>query len=185
VRRLLLAILLTGYAATFFGLPSLESQARVFDPLEPRGREVESAIELQRYADALLIARQLASLYPDDPTIAFWLAEIFKGLGEPAEEAGSWERVFELTGSSDAVCPSLPMAYARLGDRVKALDAYTRCAARAEDDPERWVDLASAYVAEGRGADADRAFARSRALDASNPRLPRTSAVAPSTEPPQ
>jgi predicted Zn-dependent protease len=172
VRRLILAILFASYAAVFVRLPSVGAGGRGFDPLGPRGREVERAIEEKRFADALPIARELQSAHGADPVIAFWVAEILGGLGQSAEEAQAWERVLSLTGKADAACPALPDAYAKSGERGRALDAYERCARAAPDDPERWLDLGSAYAAEGRHVDAERAYAESRFLDPSNPRLP-------------
>jgi tetratricopeptide (TPR) repeat protein len=172
VRRLILALLFLGYAAVFVRLPSVGRAAAPFDPLDRRGREVERAIEERRFAEALPIALDLRHAHDADPVIAHWLAEIYRGLGRSADESQSWERVLALTRLADAACPDLPESYARAGDRVRALDAYERCAAAAPDDPERWFDLGVAYTSESRPLDAANAYAKSRALDPSNPRLP-------------
>jgi tetratricopeptide (TPR) repeat protein len=170
VRRPLLALLVVVYATVFVRLPSFGSAHRL-DPLDPRGREVERAIEEDRFADALPIARTLDAADSSDPTVAVWLAEIHHGLRQPVEEAAFWERVLRAK-QADTACPPLADAYAAAGDDRRALDAYERCAAVARDDPERWFDLAAAYLSRGRAGDAEQAFARSRALDPSNPRLP-------------
>jgi Flp pilus assembly protein TadD len=182
VRRLILAILLAGYAAVFVRLPSLGDANRRFDPLEPRGREVERAIEARRFSEALPIIQELQSAHSQDPVVAYWLAEAIHGMGQYEREAQAWERVLQLTKQADAACPALPEAYANAGDPALALDAYERCAKEASVDPERWLDLGTALSAEGRSADAEVAFAKSRALDPSNPRLP---VVRAGAEPPQ
>ena len=182
MRRLTLAILFASYTVVFVRLPTLGAGGRGFDPLDPRGRQVEQAIEETRFADALPVVRELESTYGAEPVVAYWLAEILRGLGQPAEEARAWERVLDLSGEADAACPWMPDAYGKSGDRARALGSYERCAAAAPDDPERWLDLGAAYAAQGRGADAERAYATSRALDPSNPRLPIVRAGA---EPPQ
>ena len=172
MRRLVLAVLLLGYVALFVRLPSFGNGTRAFEPLDPRGRKAETAIEERRFAEALPIVRDLSAEHASDPVIAYWLAEIHRGLGHPREESAAWEHVFELTASADFACPALPEAYTRGGDREQALHAYERCASAGPDDAERWLDLGAAYAAAGRSTDAAAAFEKSRALDGSNPRLP-------------
>jgi Flp pilus assembly protein TadD len=165
-------VLLVGYVALFVRLPSFGRGVAAFEPLGARGREAETAIEEQRFADALPIVRDLAAEHASDPVIAYWLAEIHRGLGHVDDEAKAWEHVFELTASADFACPSLPEAYTRAGDRERALRAYERCASAGADDAERWLDLGTAYRDAGRPADAEAAYEKSRTLDGSNPRLP-------------
>ena len=182
MRRLVLAVLLLGYLAIFVRLPSIGRGARAFDPLDARGREAETAIEERRFADALPIVRDLAGEHASDPVIAYWLAEVHRGLGHPRDESAALEHLFELTSSADFACPALPEAYARAGDAEKALGAYERCASAAPDDAERWLDLGAAYAAAGRSSDATAAYEKSRALDGSNPRLPPLSPPEPAGE---
>ena len=172
MRRLVLAALLVGYVALFVRLPSFGRGVAAFEPLGARGREAETAIEERRFADALPIVRDLAVEHGTDPVIAYWLAEVHRGLGRADDEAKAWEHVFELTASADFACPSLPEAYTRAGDRDRALRAYERCASAGADDAERWLDLGAAYGAAGRPTDAAAAYEKSRTLDGSNPRLP-------------
>jgi Flp pilus assembly protein TadD len=167
----MLAALLAAYAALFVRLPQL-GESNAFDPLDVRGRQVERDIEVGRFGDALPIARDLARAHPGDPVIAYWLAEIHRGLGHRDDEADAWERVFELTRSAEAACPGLPESYAASGKAVQALNAYERCASAGQGNAERWLDLALAYRSAGRTQDAERAIAKSRELDPSNPRLP-------------
>lgn len=166
----MLAVLLAGYAAVFVRLPSFASSS--FEALSPRGREVERAIEERRFADALPLAQELLRAYPTEPVLSYWLAEIYQGLGQARDEAAAWERVLAQTTLAEAACPALPRAYANAPDATKSLDAYERCANAAPDDAERWFELGEAYALNHRQEEASRAFERSRALDATNPRLP-------------
>jgi Flp pilus assembly protein TadD len=176
VRRLLLAILLVGYAGVFVGVPSFARGGRAFEPLDTRGRDVERAIEQGRFADALPFVQALSVQHENDPTLAYWTAEIYRGLTQHAAEAAAWERVFDLTHTADAACPALARAYESAGDETRALDAYQRCASAAADDPERWLDLGRAYATRGMAADADAAFEKVRALDPFHPALTRWAA---------
>jgi len=171
VRRLILALLLAAYAAVFVRPPSVGGRS-AFDPLEPRGREVERAIESSRFADALPIADDLRSEHADDPTVAYWRAEIFRGLGRARDEAAAWEDYLRLSHHPDAACPALGLAYREADEMARSLDAFERCAAAAPQDPERWMDLAGAYEKDGRPADASDAFHRAASLDPGNPRIP-------------
>ncbi len=172
MRRPLLALLFVAYAAVFVRLPAWSGAPAAFDPLEPRGREVERAIAAGQFDAALPIAEDLLAAHAGNPTVLFWLAEIHRGRTRHAEEAAALERLFQATQHAESVCPALPEAYGHLGDAARALDAYERCAAAGASDAERWFDLANAYAAAGRTADAERAFATSRTIDPTNPRLP-------------
>ena len=169
MRPLILAILLAGSLATFVRLPSADDGA--FDPLEPRGRQVERAIAEGAFETARPVAEQLNLHYPDTPVIALWLAEIYRGLGRTSDEAAALERYLQSAGRPDEVCPALPQAYRRLEDASRAIDAYRRCAQAAPDDPERLVDLADALAAAGREADESDALQHLASIDPAHPRL--------------
>jgi hypothetical protein len=128
VRRLTLALLLVGFA-WIFGSPSFSRADASFDPLSPRGREAERAIEEGRFADARPIVVELQKTHADDPVLAYWMAEIEHGSGTASAEAAAWARVLALTHEADAACPALPNAYARAGDSARARDGQERCAA--------------------------------------------------------
>jgi Flp pilus assembly protein TadD len=151
-RTLLAAALLAGYASLFLHV-SAPVARRTFDPLEPRGRQVELAIETGRFADALPVARMLHAEYPTDLTVLYWMGEIYRGLGRAADEAASWQEYARHSGAPEAACPFLPIALAKSGDEIGALQAYERCV-RADrdalDDPEQWRDLAVEYERRGR-----------------------------------
>jgi hypothetical protein len=100
VRRLTLALLLAGYALVFVRVPS-PGAGRRFDPLDPRGRQVEQAIESHDFTRALPVALDLDAAYPGDAVIAYWLTEIYTGLGRAADADASWHRYQAATGGSD------------------------------------------------------------------------------------
>lgn len=170
MRQLVLALLALAYAATFVRLPSFGS-GTTFDPLEPRGREVERALADGRFQQAQPIVEELRERHPDDLTLLVWAATIAHGLGRPADEVAAWEAFLRGAKRSDEACPALPEAYARLGDGAGQLEALERCAALAPDDPERWGDLAAALAREGRQGEAAAALERVRALDPAHPAL--------------
>jgi tetratricopeptide (TPR) repeat protein len=172
VRRLVLLLLLVAYAALFIRLPSMRRHAS-FDPLDRQGREIEKDIESSRFAAALPIANALWSAHDHSATVAHWRAEIFRGLGRAADEAAAWEDYLRLSHQPDEACPALAVAYGHAGDQGRSLDAYERCAAAAPDDPERWIDLATAYQLAGRHSSASEAFQHAFALDPTDGRIPR------------
>jgi hypothetical protein len=99
-RSLLLVALLGGYAVV--GLHLLDrSTSTAFDPLEPRGRHVERAIEQRRFAEALPVALDLQRAYETEPVIAYWLSEIYRGLGRSHEEVDAWETYLRLGGAPE------------------------------------------------------------------------------------
>lgn len=181
MRRLTLAILLAGSAATFVRLPSVDGHE--FDPLDRRGREVERAIAAGDFDAARPIVEQLAVTYPDTPIVSIWLAETYRGLGRPSDEARAWETVLRTAALPDAACPALPEAYRRSGDGPGALDAFKRCAAAAPDDPERLADLADAYAAAGFASDAAETVRRIALVDHTHPRVQDANAPGGGTSP--
>lgn len=99
-RSLVLAALLIGYAVV--GLDLFKpSTAGAFDPLGARGRHVELAIETGKYDEALPVALALRREYEHEPVIAFWLAEIYRGLERPAQEADAWDAYIRLAGTAE------------------------------------------------------------------------------------
>ena len=133
-RSLLFALLLAVYAAPLGeAWWSSRAASRAFDALQPRPREVERAIAARRFADALPMAAGLERSYPREPLIAYWQAEIYRGLGRPAEEVAAWERYMALSPAygeaAEETCPALAEARERLGDRAGALRERARCAA--------------------------------------------------------
>ena len=89
------AALLIAYVALFQG--SRWTGGDRLDPLSPAPREVEHAIAVGRFDDALPIALDLQQTYPDEPLVAQWLSRIYRGLGRRTEEASAWERFKAVT----------------------------------------------------------------------------------------
>jgi tetratricopeptide (TPR) repeat protein len=163
-----LGALVAGYAG--FWLSIGQSFDRPFDPLSPRGRYVETAIETGRFADALPVALSIREAFPDQPHVSYWLAEIYRGLDRPRDEADAWDTFVSMRSARAAACPAWPQAHARAGHDEAALHAYQECVAFAADDPERLIDLADALAAQRKLDEARAAYARAAALDRADPR---------------
>lgn len=101
MRRFTLALLFAGYALLFVPLPWMDRSNHGFDPLDARGREVERAIEARDFSGALPLALELNGAYPDDPVVAYWLTEIYLGIGSEADAASAWQRYKTITGRPD------------------------------------------------------------------------------------
>jgi Flp pilus assembly protein TadD len=170
-RSTLLAVLLAGYAALFSDFQGSGGGDAPFDPLSPHGRQVEQAIETRQFAEALPVALDLQRAAPRDPQIAYWLAEIYRGLDRPREEAQAWEMFVSLDAAPAAACPAIGEVYARLNDPGQVLRAYERCATFDPDNPERLIDLAAALERQGRADQAVEAYRRVAALDPDDPRV--------------
>jgi Flp pilus assembly protein TadD len=165
-------VLLAGYGAAFLGLRH-DRGATDFDPLDRHGRQVEVAIEIHRFADALPLALSLRKAYSNDPEVLYWLGEIYRGLDRTSDEIDAWREYARLSTTPEAVCPALPLAYARAGEASSALQEFERCATRAPDDPERLVDLAAEHARQGHAERALAVYRQARALDPGDPRIPR------------
>jgi len=168
-RSATLALLVAGYAWLWLSIGQ-SSFDRRFDPLSPRGRHVEQALETGRFADALPLALGIREAFPEQPQVWYWLAEIDRGLDRPREEAEAWDTFVSITPARAAACPEWPQADARAGHDDAAMRGFERCVSFAPDDPERLLDLADA-LAQRRRMDAARAaYARAAALDQSDSR---------------
>jgi len=163
-----LAVLVAGYGGFWLSIGQSSFDHR-FDPLSPRGRHVEDAIETGRFADALPVALSIREAFPEQPNVSYWLAEIYRGLDRPRDEAAAWDTFVSLTPGS-AACPAWPQAHARAGHDQAALRAYEQCVAFAPEDPERLIDLADALAAHRKLDEARAAYARAAALDRADPR---------------
>jgi thioredoxin-like negative regulator of GroEL len=168
-KRATLVVLAAGYGGLWLSIGH-SSFDRRFDPLNARGRHVEEAIETGRFADALPVTLGLREAFPDQPQVAYWLAEIFRGLDRPRDEADAWDTFVAMTPTRAAACPAWPQAHTRAGHDRMALHAYEQCVAFAPDDPERLIDLADALAAHGRLDAARAAYAGAAALDRTDPR---------------
>ena len=170
-RSHLLVLLLAGYAAVFLRVPALGRWREVFDPLDARPRQVETAVETGHFADALPVALELRTVHAREPLLAYWLAEIYRGLDRSREEAAAWETYVRLSSTPDEACPSMPEAYARLGDASVALQRFEQCVKWDSGNPERLIDLAAALEGYDRTAEALAVYRRAADLDPEDPRI--------------
>lgn len=170
-RSFLLAALVAGYCAVFTRLRAVDG-ARPFDPLEPRGRQVETATEAGRFDEAVPVALSLRESHDSDPDVLYWLGEIYRGLGRTADEIEMWREYARASTTPEEVCPALPLAYLRAGDTASALREFEACVSLAPDDPERLLDLAAEHARQGHIEQALFGYARAGALDPGDPRIP-------------
>jgi len=164
------AALLLGYVAVLQGSRWGGADERL-DPLAPAAREVEDALAVNRFADALPIALDLQQSFPKDPLVSQWLARIYRGLDRRADEASAWEGFVERSTEPVEACPAIALAYEALADRARALAWYERCIAVAPDDPERLTDLAAAWERAGDRRQALDGYRRAARLDPGDPAL--------------
>jgi tetratricopeptide (TPR) repeat protein len=141
------------------------------DPLAPAPREVEHAIAVGRFADALPMALDLQQTYPDDPLVSQWLGRVYRGLDQRAKETSAWERFVEQSSEPVEACPAIAQAYEALDDRERALLWFKRCVDYGPDDPERLADLAAAWERAGDRGQALDGYRRASRLDPGDPAL--------------
>jgi tetratricopeptide (TPR) repeat protein len=163
------AALLLAYVALAQG-PSW-TEGDHLDPLAPAPREVEHAVAVGRFDDALLLALDLQRTYPDEPLVAQWLGHIYRGLGRRGEEASAWERYVAQSSEPAEACPAIAHAYEALEDRGRALAWFERCVSYGPDQPERLTDLAAAWERAGDRRQALDGYRRAARLDPGDPSL--------------
>jgi len=109
-----------GQAGRLFG-------PKVLDPFAPRSKTVEQLIVAARFADALPLAAELHTNYPDEPLGPYWLATINHALGRPGAEAAAWGEYVRLSKAPGDACPAWPEALMRAGQIDQARTASDRC----------------------------------------------------------
>ena len=167
-RTALIALLLGAYVGTFSW--QLFTTADVgFDALSPRAREVERSLADHQYEQALTLANELKTKYPNEPLIELWLAEIYRGTQRYADEAQAWERFIETGSAPDEACPGLANAYAMSKPEQLDFGAFERCTKLDPRDPERLIDYGLALRLEGKKDEALDAFRRAAELDPHHP----------------
>lgn len=107
--------------------------------------ESRDAFERGQYDAALQPTLALTKAFPNQQVYAERLAIIFQHLNRPADEAGAWERVADVSPTPVDICPALPEAYDRAGHQDKALDAYERCTAFDRGNADMRFYLARAH----------------------------------------
>jgi tetratricopeptide (TPR) repeat protein len=142
-----------------------------FDPLSPQAREVERSLADHEYGQALTLANELKTKYPNEPLIELWLTEIYRGTERYADEAQAWERFIEIGSAPDEACPGLANAYAMSKPDQPDLAAHERCTELDSRDPERLVDYGHALALAGKRDEALAVFRRAAELDPRHPAI--------------
>ena len=167
--RTALLMLLAAYLAALVQLGGVTG-APALDPLAARARFVERAMLDRRFTEALPVALELQREYANDALPPFWLATIYRGLDRPHDEIAAWTSYLRLApGSGGDACPALASAYARAGDRARALERYRQCVRDDPRDPQRLIDLGDALQEAGETRDAIAAFQSAAQLDPRDP----------------
>jgi tetratricopeptide (TPR) repeat protein len=140
-----------------------------FDAVSPQAREVERSLADHQYAQALTLATELKTKYPNEPLIELWLTEIYRGTQRYADEAQAWERFIEMGSAPDEACPGLANAYAMSKPNQLDLAAHERCTRLDPRDPERLIDYGLALGLAGKKDEALTVFRRAAELDPHHP----------------
>ena len=100
------------------------------DALLVRSRE---AVGAERWTAALEPTRQLVTRNGGQDVYLARLAEIYRRLGRPADEAATWEVFMDRSPAPADACPFIGHAYRKLGKYELAVRAFERCY---EADPQ-------------------------------------------------
>ncbi|MGE0361111.1 MAG: tetratricopeptide repeat protein [Vicinamibacterales bacterium] len=91
------------------------------------------AFAAEQWEEALEPTRQLVRRFPGQHVYLARLAETYRRLGRPADEAATWELFLDRAPIPADACPAIGHAYRKLGKFDKALAAFERCH---EADPQ-------------------------------------------------
>ncbi len=94
------------------------------DALLVRSRDTFAA---EQWAEALEPTRQLVARFPGQHVYLARLAETYRKLGRPADEAAAWETFMDRSPLPADACPFIGHAYRKLGKYDQALNAFERC----------------------------------------------------------
>lgn len=98
--------------------------AAAVDALLVQSREAFAA---ERWNDALEPTEQLVKRFPAQHVYLTRLAETYRHLGRPADEAATWEVFMDRSPLPGEACPFIGHAYRKLGKYDLALAAFERC----------------------------------------------------------
>ena len=140
------------------GRPTVEATRALVD----RARALMNA---GQYAEALEPMRALRDADQTSHVYARDLAQIARHLGRPQDEARHLEDFLRLSPTPFEACPRIGEVYWEQGARKQSLDAYHRCFAFDEADPDGVFYLARAYEWAERYDDAQRLYQRGTELD--------------------
>jgi tetratricopeptide (TPR) repeat protein len=101
-----------------------------------------------QWQDALAPTKALVTRFPGQHVYVARLAEIHNKLGQPAEEAATWELFMDRAPLPADACPAIAYAYRRLGKDDDALHAFERCYASDTTNAELafFVGLANEWL---------------------------------------
>ncbi len=101
-----------------------EVDSAALDALLVKSREAFTA---ERWNDALEPTEQLVKRFPGQHIYLSRLAEVYRHLGRPADEAATWELFMDRSPLPGEACPFIGHAYRKLGKYDLALAAFERC----------------------------------------------------------
>jgi tetratricopeptide (TPR) repeat protein len=102
----------------------VDLDAAAVDALLVESREAFAA---ERWHDALEPTEQLVKRFPAQHVYLTRLAETYRHLGRPADEAATWEVFMDRSPLPAEACPFIGHAYRKLGKYDQALAAFERC----------------------------------------------------------
>jgi predicted Zn-dependent protease len=132
---------------------------------------VDRLLARGQFSEALPLALENHSRYPDEGAAAWQIARVYAGLGTPVEEAGAWEAYLRLAPPTTDVCIRLSDVYHELAQPMQVIAIVNRCLAIDDRQPELLGDLAAARLELGDRVAAVTALKRALAIDPAHPQF--------------
>jgi tetratricopeptide (TPR) repeat protein len=142
-------------------IPDMSAEAEV----EGWIRTSRDLFSAEDWTAALVPTLALVDRFPTQQVYAERLANIYRRLDKPVEEASAWEQFVKSAATPQDACPALPRAYQRAGDHTRALLAFERCRDFDPSSAEGWFFLGQAYRLAGRRLDALQTFREAVRVD--------------------
>jgi tetratricopeptide (TPR) repeat protein len=159
-------VVLAVFYGALFGAPAsrVEAAHPTSTPTVDTYRQlVERSTALVREGrdqEAFGVLRQLSEASPNDHVYVRQLAGVAQRLGRLEDEARYLERFVRMSPAPMEACPRLGEVYWKQGLAAQSVDAYERCLAFDEEDPDALFFAARAYEWAGRDNDARRLYER-------------------------